>query len=820
MFELLSCVLLLTGSSSGQTHELLGPCSRYVFEGRSLVFETSEGQRLRVTPYGAYMLRIQAVRRGEEFFPDDWYEMVETHSWPGSLQLTDDGSSFLVTNFPDSALVLQVARKQLRLTFFLRGIAQPLLSDSAGIWWDGNWVHSQFRVDPAEHFTGLGHGFYGRSKHLDLKGEIIERNYGSAHGQQAPLIVPFYLSSKGYGIFVNSTFPNSFSLDGANGYEFSLGGDARMDYFFVAGPEFAEILDRYTRLTGRPRFPPRAMFGLALSDKGHDHTSPTPSDEVWWKKKVDEHRRLGFPIDHLVNDNRWRACGGTRCESCFEWDTTRYPDPAEYERWIRKNGLVTTIDFNRCIARKSDGWQASFNIPQGDSIDFGDSAPDFTRRDVRSWFWSLFWRKSLNPKLGYPGDALWIDEFDEMGKAPSSMILGNGRSWLELRNYWFFLVAKSLVQEGWDVSIGTAKRPFVWVRGMTAGAQRYATLWSGDIQPSYADMQAQVRSMQLAGLGGFPYWGHDAGGFHDWQSGRGPDEAMYRNWSMALGSFTPFWKPHGMGQSRWPLDRSQEAQKDAHRYCELRYRLIPYLYTYAHEAHESGMPIARAMVINYRQDSNAWTHDLQYMWGDALLVAPNCSGDSTATVWLPQGKWYDFWSDEVLAGNRVIDSPSPVGRLPLFVRAGSIIPMVHPALSTAFIHSDTLLVSVYAGDDGTFHLYEDDGVTETFRTSGENRTTTFSFTDASLRVSISPAKGTYRGATEKRAYRIDIHGLSRPVPLTCNGVKLKMMNGRNTARHEKNWTSWDPAKRLLSVFLAKTPVTASVQIQRKASPEH
>src|SRR6185503_12534237 len=173
----------------------------------------------------------------------------------------------------------------------------------------------------------------------------------------------------------------------------------------------------------------------------------------------------------------------------------------------------------------------------------------------------------------------------------------NGSNWQEMRNYWFFLIAKALVQRGWDKSFKGSKRPFVWVRGMTAGAQRYATLWSGDIKSTYADMQTQVRGMQLSGLSGFPFWGHDAGGFY--LDNTSPNDSIYRQWSMAFGSFTPFWKPHGVGRSRWPLDRSEIVKQDAKLYCELRYRLIPYIYSYAHVANQTGMPMARAMVLAY-----------------------------------------------------------------------------------------------------------------------------------------------------------------------------------------------------------------------------
>ncbi|MGA7160789.1 MAG: TIM-barrel domain-containing protein [Bacteroidota bacterium] len=782
-------------------------------EGRSIVFTSSTGQRLRVTPYGDYIVRVQWVRKDEDFFSDDRYEMVESHDWDGSLRLSEHESFFLLQTHADNGVVLNISKNPMRISFSSPGWNKPVLRENEGVHWEENSIHATFACDTEEHFTGLGHGYFGRSDRLDLKGQTLQRNYGTEHGQQAPLIVPFYLSSNGYGIFLNSTFPNSFNFGKDGIYEFSIAGNGRMDYFFILGPDFAGILDRYTQLTGRPRLPPIAMFGLGLSDKGNDENSSDPSDERWWKRKVIEHRAAGFPIDHLINDNRWRAGGGKRCESYFEWDTTRFPDPREYEQWVKANGLVVTIDFNRCIAKASERWNPSFNIPVSDSIDFGDSAPDFTRKEVREWFWNLHWRKALSPKLKYPGDALWIDEFDELGKAPASMTLGNGRTWMEMKNYWFFLIAKALVQEGWDEKIGPAKRPFVWVRGMTAGAQRYATLWSGDIKPTYDDMRSQIRSMQLAGLSGFPFWGHDAGGFYDWENKKGPDDVMYRKWSMAFGSFSPFWKPHGMGQSRWPLDRPADVQKDAKTYSELRYKLMPYTYSYAHEASRTGMPIARAMVFEHQHDSLAWKYDLQYMWGREFLVAPNCFDDSSVALWLPTGTWYDFWDDSLWTGNRQITYASPVGVLPLFVRTGSIIPMAPFALSTAFIQKDQLCVHVYVGRDGDFTLTEDDGITEMYRTRGELRTTKFVFIQSIMSLSIGAGSGMYEHAPAYRAYRVVFHGLSHPICFNVNGRQLNFVKSEQEAVASGEGLLWDKEKRCLSVFIKKTPIDRTLLVQ-------
>ena len=807
------CILGTGISRDAFGAESLTGYAAYRTEGRSIIFTTSNGQRLRLTPYGDYMVRVQAVRLGEDFFPNDRYEMVESHDWKGTLRLTEHGSYFSLQTGADDGIVIELTKAPVRLTFFQRTQNIPLLQDNDGISWDGNSICSDFVYNSEEHFTGLGHGYFGRSERLDLQGQMLQRNYGSAHGDQSPLIVPFYLSSRGYGVFLNSTFPNNFDFGKDTLYKFSIQGEGRMDYFFIAGPSFARIIDRYTQLTGKPRLPPLAIFGLGLSDKGNDENSAAPSNELWWKQKVTDHRNAGFPIDHLINDNRWRAGGGKRCESYFEWDTSRFPDPREYEQWVKANGLVVTIDFNRCIAKSSEEWKSSYNIPITDSIDFGESAPDFTRPEVRDWFWRLHWKKSLNTSLSYPGDALWIDEFDELGKAPLWMTLGNGRTWEEMKNYWFFLIAKALVQEGWDKKLAPEKRPFVWIRGMTAGAQRYATLWSGDIKPTYREMRSQIRGMQLAGLSGFPFWGHDAGGFYDWENKRGPDDTLYCRWSMAFGSFSPFWKPHGMGQSRWPLDRGPEAQQAARLYGSLRYGLMPYTYTFAHEAAATGIPIARAMVIDHQSNILAWRYDLQYYWGNEILVAPDCSPDSSVAIWLPEGTWYDFWTDSVRSGNQEFVRTARQYLLPLFVKAGSIIPMAPPALSTAFMRKDSLTIHVYTGGDGSFTLYEDDGKSEFYRTRREMRTTRFTFIQSIMALNIGASAGSYEEAPSTRSYRIEFHGLSRPVCFNVNDRPLKIVSSEEKARMLGEGIFWNKEHRILSVILKIVPANTDLLIR-------
>jgi len=757
-----------------------GSFKNFSKQGKSIIITSSSDAKLKITPYGNFIIRIQAVRNGEKFI-DRPNDIVLPKKWNGNLLIKDKKNFLEINPSGHNGLKIIVQKNPLRVQFDFDN--KTILKEDGGINWNGNFISESFTPDSEEHFTGLGHGFFGKAESIDLKGQEIARNYGTVHGNQAPLVVPFYLSSKGYGLFLNSTFTNDFIFNKGGKYKFSINdygtNDGRMDYFIIIGPKFKEILDRYTQLTGRPRLPQLAIFGLGLSDKANDENSKHPSDEKWWKKKIIEQRDAGIPFDHIINDNRWRAGGGQRCESYFDWDRTRYPDPAEYESWIKKNGLILTIDFNRCISMKSDGWKKSYNVPHAEKVDFGDAAPDFSRKEVRNWFWGLFWKKTLNPKLHFPGDALWIDEFDEYSPVADTVKLGNGKLWGEMKNYWFFLIAKTLVADGWGKHISPAKRPFVWVRGMTAGAQRYATLWTGDIQPSYEAMKEQIIATQLAGLSGFPYEGHDAGGFYNWDKHLGPDANMYRRWSMAFGCFTPFWKPHGMGSSRWPLNRTKPELETAKLFVNLRYQLLPYTYTLAYNAYKTGTPMARAMVFDYQNNPNAWKYDLQYLWGNEMLVVPNPSNNVSVKFWLPDGNWYDFWTNEKISGGKIINYPSPVGSLVLLVKEGAIVPMYYPALSTAFIKKDKLIVKVYPGKSGSFKLYDDDGVTEYYK-KGEKSETVFNYDDDTKTLNIGKAAGTYKGAPKKKDYTICFVGISKAKSVLADGKSLRAVNSSNS----------------------------------------
>jgi alpha-glucosidase (family GH31 glycosyl hydrolase) len=827
-------VVALSEQADAATGEHLGNYASHVTDARSVTVTSASGQKVRITAYGNQIVRVRVIRNGESFFADSRYEMVvpANHAgMGGSLSVTESGSALTIVTGASDGIRIVLQKNPLRLEFYNRATGALLAKEdsSHSITWGGtnNSVVTEAFVPPPadEHFIKAGHGLFGRTPKVDRTGDVVAHNYGATATDQAPAIIPFYLSTKGYGVFFNTTFDTTFSLAGgsAKDYYFSAddhntgGARPQMDYFLINGPEFAKLLDRYTQLTGRPRLPQLSIFGLHLSDKNFSNVS----DQNWWRTKITTHRDAGFPFDHQVNDNRWRAGSGAWNGSWFEFSPDRWPDPAGYEAWAAANGVTVTLDYNRNNSNLMAGWVGGpppgFSFKSGDLTGVADkgAVPDWSNPATRAWVWNVFWSKALNPGLHYPGDGLWLDEVDQMGPIPFNADTAGGKKWSELRNAYIYYLHKGVGQEGWDPQwsghVGTAKRPWTWSRGASAGQQRYGHYWTGDIASTYDEMRQQIRGMLVGGLGGFPFANIDGGGFQGGANGL-ISEPFYRNWPAAWSSLSPIWRPHGTAStasqgavaSRWPLDQNAAIQADFRKYGELRYTLLPYIYSLAHEASATGMPMARAMVIDYQNRTNAYTHDLQYMWGPSLLVAPVTSdGGATQNVWLPAGAtWYNFWADNKHAGSDSADLAytTRTGEIILFVKAGAILPKYVYAQSTAFVNKRQLELEVYAGADGRFTLVEDDGVTESYHVSNAKSSTVLTYTDSATRTTIAHPQGTYNGAPTARRYVVRIHGLSAPVGMRVNGGgTLPSYNSEATAITSGSGTYWDSARKVLSV---------------------
>lgn len=799
-------LLVLLSSHHAFAQQQIGNYASYAASGSSVVITGASGERIRITPYGDHIARVQVVQNGEDFYPDDRYDMVERHDWDGTIAVVEDSSSLELSTGADDGIAISLGKQPLRLAFALKGQGTPLLVEQDGVTWSGNTVTESFAPPTDEHFAGLGHVAYGRLEHLDRRGTSLT----VSSGNEGAAVVPFYLASSGYGVFLNTTFTHTIDLGESNTYSLSIDGEGyggQMDYFFIAGPTLTEVVDRYTQLTGRPRLPQRSLFGLALSDK----SDPDNNGEEWWKTMITEHRNAGFAFDHQVNDNAWRASDEAvsgQMNSWFAFRDDRYPDPEEYKQWCDENGVTVTLDLNRPGIPLNPSWNDAYSIPGV------DDCPDFTNPAAVDWIWQLFFDNALDPALGYPGDAIWLDEFDYPDHAHSTT-LASGKRWAEESINYHLDLLKACVHEGWDPAIGESKRPYFWSRGITAGAQRWGSYWTGDLEGNWSDMAYQVKAMQSAGISGFPYFNHDAGGHFTPTEN---EDNIYRQWDMGFGSFTPIWKPHGPGHKRWPLQRNATCQETARTYITTRYQMIPYIYSYAHVAQQTGIPMARPMFLEDQANATAWERDMQYFWGKEMLVIPNSSdGNNAVSVWLPSGDWYYFWDDGIHVGDTTETVTAPTGVVPVFVRAGAIIPMAPYATSTFFIPQDQLLIHAYTGADGSFLLYEDDGVTEKFRTAGELRTTELRLTDQDLLVEIGAAQGTYTGAPSSRTYQVVYHGLSDEPAMYVNGTPIPSYANKDSIPNNGDGAVWDAENGLFNVYLASRSVDDDLWISSSAS---
>jgi alpha-glucosidase len=799
--------VLLASLWASRSLAQVGNYASHAASGRSVVITGASGESIRVTPYGDYIVRIQVAKKGESFYADDRYEIVERHDWEGKLGVVDGDSSLALSTEAADGVSISMAKQPMRIAFSLKGQDAPVLSENGGVTWSGNTITEAFTSATDEHFAGLGHETHGHIKKLDRRGTSLK----VTSGNEGACVVPFYLSSRGYGVLLNTTFTHTITLAQSSAYSLKIDGEGyggQMDYFFIAGPALTQVVDRYTQLTGRPRLPQRSLFGLLLSDK----SDPDNKGETWWKQMITDHRNAGFAFDHQVNDNAWRASNeatSAQMNSWFEFRKDRYPDPAEYKRWCDENGVTVTLDINRPGLSITPGWSdQQYGMP-------GTKAcPDFTNAATRKWLWNLFFSKAFDPALKYPGDAVWLDEFDYPEQV-HSMTLSSGKRWAEESINYHLDLQKACVKEGWDVAIGEAKRPYFWSRGITAGAQRWGSYWTGDIDGNWNDMADQVRAMQSAGISGFPYFNHDAGAHLNVTV---TEDNLYRQWDMGFGSFTPIWKPHGPSHRRWPLQRNSTCQATAKTYITTRYQMIPYIYSYARIAQATGVPMVRPMFFEDPKNETAWQKELEYMWGKEMLVAPNCSdGGNGVSVWLPKGNWYYFWDDKKYAGDKTESITAATGVVPAFVKEGAIIPMAPFAKSTFFIPKDSLLVHAYTGADGTFQLFEDDGVSEKFRTKNESRETDLRFTEQDLGVEIGASKGTFSGAASSRSYQVVYHGLSASVDLYLNGVAISSYSSQASIPAGKDGSVWDADKKLLNVYVAAKPVDGTLRISTSST---
>ncbi|MGW3680243.1 alpha-xylosidase [Streptomyces prasinus] len=515
---------------------------------------------------------------------------------------------------------------------------------------------------------GVGEQVYGLGERFTpfvKNGQTVDvwQADGGTSSEQSYKNIPFYLSSRGYGVFVNHPGAVSFEVgsESVGQVQFSV-EDQSLEYYVVAGPTPKDVLTRYTALTGRPALPPAWSFGLWLS------TSFTTSyDEETVTSFVDGMAERGIPLTVFHFDCFWMR----EYQWCdFQWDPDVFPDPDGMLARLKEKGLRISAWINPYIAQKSPLFdeaaalghlvrRADGDVWQWDLWQAGMGLVDFTSPDARAWF-----RSKLKPLLDQGVDCFKTD-FGE--RIPTDVVWHDGSDPERMHNYYTQLYNRT-VFELLEKERGQGEA-VLFARSATAGGQQYPVHWGGDCWSSFEAMAESLRGGLSLSLSGFGFWSHDIGGFEGT-----PDPSVFKRW-LAFGLLSSHSRLHGSTSYRVPWEFGDEAVEVARRFTLLKHRLMPYLYGAAVQAHDTGVPMMRPMVLEFPDDPACRQLDRQYMLGPDLLVAPVFDTGGEVEVYLPEGTWTHLLSGEKATGSCWRTERHGYDSLPLYVREGAVLPL-------------------------------------------------------------------------------------------------------------------------------------------------
>ncbi len=699
-------------------------------EGQELIV-AGQPVDLRIASVSPQTIRVSVVARGAA---------DATLNADGALVSFDEQRRALAGGRPVRAGDLSISVSNAPLTVTIADvsgkIAQQLsVTDSGTL---------GFQIDDAP-LLGFGEG----GPQFDRRGAVDAMRNGQGgyqlrtHGGRVP--IQWLIGTAGWGLFIHQPM-GAFDLKGSRG-RMTASAPLPIDCFVVVSKSPAVIMREFARLTGLPEMPPLWSFGYQQSHR----TLSGPAEVMWVAKTM---REKNLPCDALIylgtdfTPSGWNTHNGE-----FTWKAEIFPEPKktidELHALHYKVVLHTVIEGRHLTGTVNDACAAP--EPSGRTPE-GQWPPE---RSV-----GCYWPHHKGVfDLGI--DGWWPDQGDGLD-GPSRLN--------RIRMYW----------EGSQLWRPT-ERPYALHRNGYAGMARYgAFLWSGDVYSTWETLKTHVPVAVNTGLSGIPYWGTDIGGFVPTPEFLGD---LYVRW-FQFGAFCPLFRAHGRtwhlrlpwgwnlgelgpdetatysGAGRPPESELRNAQVEpiCRKYMELRYRLMPYLYSAVREASQTGMPIVRALWLHHADDPVAVGRGDEYLWGKDIFVAPVIEKNATSRrLYLPRGSWFDFWTDERVAGGREIDRAVDLATMPLYVRAGAIIPMGPLKQYTSQPMEGPLSITIYPGADGSFELFEDDGTSFEYR-RGEWMGISMRWSDRDRRLTLSLAPGSRMRPPLTRAVEVRVAG--------------------------------------------------------------
>jgi alpha-glucosidase len=690
------------------------------------------------------------------------------------LTLTDSVENITIKT---DHLIITVQKTPLVMTVSDQN-GHVLLQDEKGMGHRGSKeIICYKRMDENDHFYGFGE----KTGFLDKKGEKMvmwNSDVYAPHNPETDSLyesIPYFMTlrkGRAHGVFFDNTFKSAFDLrSDESAYSFMAEG-GQLDYYVMAGPSPKEVLEQYTYLTGKAPIPPKWAIGYHQSRYSYETEEEVRSLVHYFKEKE-------IPLDVVYLDIHYMD--GYRV---FTFDPERFPNPKQLIDDLRKEGIriVPIVDpgvkEDAEYKAYQDGIQGDYfckyiegQIYYGDVWPGNSAFPDFTDERVREW-WGENHR--FYTDLGIEG--IWNDMnepavFNETKTMDLKVMHkndGDPKTHRELHNLYGLRMGES-TYEGLKKQL-SGKRPFLLTRAGYSGVQRYAAVWTGDNRSFWEHLQMSLPMVMNLGLSGIPFSGPDVGGFAHDSNGE-----LLARWTQ-VGAFTPYFRNHSalgfVRQEPWSFGEKYEAI--VKKYIDLRYQWLPFLYTLFAEAYHTGTPIVRPLLLHYPMDEKTYQISDQFMVGDNVIVAPIMEpGGTHRAVYLPEGKWVDYWTNEVIEGSKYHLIEAPLDVLPMFIKIGSMVVLGLVRQSTEAPDQERI-VHLYAQEETTsiYSLYDDDGKTFDYE-SNDHCITTFKaiVTESQVEVTFEQ-NGSYK--PEWSTLTLALHGTMDNKTITVNGTSYEV----------------------------------------------
>ena len=761
-----------------------GKLTNFKLEGNTLECVCENDLTLRVHVITPHILRLRYAVEGR--FENDFSYGIDPKF---KIEKTDVSIEETTTHLflKTSEVNCRIDKASLSVGF-LDNNGNLLNEDEKGFHWEpneeygNNIIQMTKKVMSGEVFYGLG----DKPTDLNLKGRKFQ-NWGTdTYGylkDSDPLYknIPFYYGlhkEMAYGIFFDNSFKTYFDFAKERTDVMSFwahGGE--MNYYFIAGPQLMDVCQRYTMLTGTPEMPPMWALGFQQCKLSY-----YPESKV--KEVANKFREYQIPCDAIYLDIDYMD--GFRC---FTWDNERFPDPKRMVDELKEQGFQTMVIIdpgikidkeydvykegieNDYFCKWPDGGYVQGKVWPGECY-----FPDFTRPDVREWWAGLY--KGLIQDVGVAG--VWNDMnepavFEVEGQTFKPTVLfdydGNQCSHRKAHNIYGMQMARATADGVKQFRDG--KRTLIITRSGYSGLQRYSSVWTGDNIASWEHLWlADVQAQRLA-ISGVSFCGSDIGGFIEQPTG----EMMVR-W-IQLGIFHPFCRVHSSGdhgdQEPWSFD--DETLHLFKRFVELRYQLLPYIYTSFYQYHKTGVPMLRPIVFYDQQDIETTERDHEFLCGDHILVCPVIKEKvSSRKMYIPRGTWFNFWSNKKFEGGKEAQVNAPLDKIPMFIKAGAVLPMYPIQQYVGEQQFDVVTLKVYfKNGHESSSLFEDDKETYSYE-SGDYKYSSFELNGSENALHLKQSsEGEYQTSFDK--YELNFIGIPFEVKeVIVDGANIETNN--------------------------------------------